>query len=291
MKKNLLSIVLMSFILITQYNCAFCDTCGFKPVITITPDMIPPQPAPTPSGGGNPAAAIAIGTSGGVLAAAGTAALSPFFLPGLLIGAAANMDCPLLPICLFDGKVIEQLKTYSQRFYYILKAISQNNMHEGMVSKYVLITDTSINAGSYNIVLLKLPKELLGTNTFLSIKITQISNPFNVSRNKAEIDSKLYINKTASDIFKLHKHKKPIKADRKNTEVPFVTSKIDGDNGILEKYSTIDFTKITNDVAILDTSYSYKGNKSHLPRGSKGPLQRYAVLIEFSNLSPNMLIK
>lgn len=285
MRKSSLSIVLIVAILIIQNNFATCATGNFIPIITLTPGMIPPtpptpSPSPSPNNGG---AAFAVGTGAGVVAAAGTAALSPFLLPGLLIGAAANMDCPLLPICLSDGKVIAELIACSGKFDYILKAISRNCIHDCCVSKYVLITDSYINAGTYNIVSIKLPKELLKANKVLSVKITQISNPYSVFKNKAEIESKLYINKSPQDIFKLYKHQKSWKSDRNNSEVFSKTLNMDRNLGILEKYGEINFTNPTNDIAILVTSYDDKGRKPILSKGAKGPQQKYAILVEFSN--------
>ncbi len=281
--------ILISLIFVLNCSLSFATTSYFP--LTITPSMIPAEP----SGGSNvgTAVGVAVGTTGGIAAAAGGGAyLSPFLLPGLILGFATDASIPLLAFCLDDEKVMAKIKADAPKYPLIAKAVSSSPVHKCSVSKYIFIYDTKIRAGNFNIISLKLPKELLNQTNLLSFKITQISDPFKLNKDdRPELDSRLFINKSLNDINKLYSSQRYLKAKKGTGEVKTTQLNADGPDGILQKYGEIDFSKETNDTAFLVTSFNPNGIKSALKKGVTIPNQQYAVLIEFSNLDKNSLIK
>lgn len=257
---------------------------------TVSATLTRTPPPPGGGGGTNPGGIIAGGVVGGVAAAGGAAALSPLFLPGLLLGAAAPIETPLCPTALCDGKAIADLQACGDQFCYLLKAIAENCLHNECNSKYILIADNCVSAGGYNIATFKLPKELATQNCVLNVKMTQISDPFGVFKGRPEINSRMYFNTSICDINKLYKNQRYWKVNANSGEVPMDVIAMQGQCGIAKKYAVI-HTANKSDVGILVTSYNMGGKKSNIGRGKCIPTRKYAVLLEFSNLPVNTLIQ
>lgn len=286
--------LLMAFILMLSSSAAFAqeetNTSTNQFAVTVVQGDIPGGGG---GGGGGGGAGTAIGVAAGAGAAAagaGAAALSPLFLPGLLVGAAASLEAPLCPVCLCDGKVIAELQACSEKYQYLLKAIAENCLHNPCNSKYVLVSDTCVMPGTYNVATFKIPKEL-AKNNIISVKLTQISDPYKTIKDRPEINSRIYINKSMADITKLYKNQRYWRVHKGSGEVDMDMLSNTEKAGILKKYGEINTTKNPEDTGILVTSYNMNGRKAHLPKGSKSTSKRYAVLLEFSNLDKAALVK
>ena len=290
-KNNCILVIILAIFMMPLI--AFADNTTTNAFgVTVAPGDIPGGGG---GGGGGGGAGVAIGVgagAGAVAAGAAGAALAPSLLPGLLLGAAASLEAPLTPVCLCDGKIIAELQSCADRFCYLLKAISKNCLHNPCNSKYIMVSDTTIQPGSYNVVTLQLPKELVQGNGVMSVKLTQVSNPFKIIKNRPEIDSRLYINKDVAEINQLYKHQKYWKVNKRNGEVAYNINRVESKSGTVIKYGEINYTKAPKDTAILVTTYNFNGKKSMLKSNSKpANCQRYAVLLEFSNLDIPTILK
>ncbi|MDD3238210.1 MAG: hypothetical protein PHV37_08965 [Candidatus Gastranaerophilales bacterium] len=210
----------------------------------------------------------------------------------MILGCAAGIDCPIEAISLCDAKIINDLKACTNQTKYILKAIEENCIHNPCTSKYVLIVDTKITPGNYNIVTFELPKEILNNTKTMSVKITQISDAFKIYRERPEINSKLYIGTTQNELEKLYKHQR-YWGNRKNIgEIKLSKISIQPEKGIIIEVGEMDFSKQEiPKTATIVTTYNKFGRKSMLPKGVKSRSIRYAILIELSNLPKTNLIK
>jgi len=241
-------------------------------------------PTPTPSGGGSSSGtggAIAGGTIGGV-AAAGVAggAYGLGLLPGLLLGLASPIQFDETMIDIIDqSRQAYPLLVRNMQYVYQTDDISKLDSNKIGSAKY--IPDQSINNGSYELVKVQIPPQFANAPKGVTVKITQKSNPFGISKSIPDMNFNVFNTLSDKQISSLYQTRKFLKTKYFSNKIATLkTSQVEANNGIIQKTLLVKQGEIKNNLSIT-VNYLKNGQFPRKNSNLKLDKQSYSLVVQF----------
>lgn len=242
-----------------------------------------PNPGGGGGGGGGGAAGGIVGGAVGGAAAAGVAAGTVSglgLLPGLLLGLASpiQFDETMLDIICASTNDYPLL-TRNMQYVYQIDDICRLDPNKIGSTKF--IPDSSINNGSYELVKVKIPAKFANAPKGLTVRITQKSQPFGISKNIPDMNFNVFNRLSDKGIGKIYETRRFLKPNYLSQRVATIANRqVYANNGIVQKTILI---KPNETQADLSIAVNYLRNGQFPKKNSPARLEKqaYSFVIQF----------
>jgi len=271
-------------------NTYYSTTIYTVPPTNVVPGNSVLYRTPNPGGGGgggggggtDPAGPIVAGTVGGAAAAGATAGTISGLglLPGLIIGLASPIQ---FDECMID--VIDQSKTsyplLVRNMQYVFQTCDICKLDPCKIGSTKFIPDACINNGSYELVKVQIPAKFAKAPKGVTVKITQKSCPFGISKNTPDMNFNVFNTLCDKEINSMYTTRRFLKPNYLSKRIACIkNSKIDANNGIVQKTVLVKPCETGNNLSIA-VNYLEGGQFPKKNCNCKLNKQTYALVVQF----------
>ena len=241
-----------------------------------------PGSTPTPSGGGGGNGGVIAGATVGGIAATGAAVSSAgFLLPGLLLGLASPIQ--------FDECMLDVIDQNSQAYpllvrnmQYVYQTCDISKLDPCKIGSTKFIPDLDINNGSYQVVKVQIPPQFANAPKGVTVKITQKSYPFGISKNIPDMNFNIFNTLNDKQINSMYQTRRFLKSNYLSKRITPLqaNSNIEAANGIIQKTVFVSPNEIGNNLSIA-VNYLKNGQFPRKNSTLKFDKQSYSLVVQF----------